>query len=426
MILKNCKAFVNKKLIETNIIVEKGKIKKITKERTNGNAFNCKGKILLPGIIDAHVHFRDFEEKYKEDWRSGPRAAAKGGVTTVIDMPNNKPPIINEKRLSEKRKIATKSIIDYGFYVAIGDFKDIKDIAGVKVFLGQTTGNIINDDENFIRTLEYAKGKKWLVTIHAEDQALLQYYGKKYPKKAVNHNKLRPPICAKTAVEKVVNYVKALDARANIAHVTTGRELEAIKNAKKNKVKITCSVTPHHLFLNENATKELGNFAKVNPPLRSKKDVEKLWDGIYNKTVDMVVSDHAPHTIEEKNREYSKAPSGIPGVELSLPLMLNALNKKRIALRRIAELMSENPAKILGIKNKGAIEKGRDADFVLVDLKKEKRVKNEELETKVKWSPFEGRRLKGWPIATWVRGNMVWDGENTIENKGKEVKFLHF
>lgn len=426
--IANGHILLNGKLEKKNIIIENGKITEISNS-SMGERINADGKIILPGLIDIHVHLREPGMTYKEDFRTGTMAAAAGGVTTVFDMPNTKPATTTALLLEEKRQTAAeKAIVNYGLYMGattenIMEIKKARNTAGVKLYMGSSTGNLLVTDATAIKNF-LGSGKTTI--IHAEDEELMKKNSEKYKNEhsPTIHAKIRNDEVEANAVKNAISILKSASdvKRAHFTHTSTAKSIEILKEAKK-KQPVSCDATPHHLFLTYEELKKQGNFAKMNPALRGKEDVEALWKGIENGVVDCIATDHAPHTIEEKEADYWEAPAGVPGLETMLPLLLDAANKKRITLEKVAELTSEKPAKLFGIQNKGKIAAGYDADLVITDMNKTKTVANEELFTKCGWSPFNGWKLKGWPLITIVNGEIVYnEGEITI-TKGREVKF---
>jgi dihydroorotase len=415
----NGKVMINGKLESKNILVEDGKIKDIG-DSSDGEVLNAEGRIILPGLIDCHVHLREPGLTNKEDFLTGTKAAAAGGVTTILEMPNTVPPTTTVKNLKQKKKRAQKAIVNYGIYMgALGDnadeIKKATNIAGVKLYMGASTGNMVVTDKKTIKEL-FSSGR--MIVVHAEDELLMQKNSEEYKnsKDASVHVKIRTNETETKAVKEALEI--AGDERVHITHVSTKESVELLRKSNAS-----CDVTPHHLFLTEKELEKQGNFAKMNPPLRSFEDVEALWQGINEGVINCVATDHAPHLKEEKKADYWKAPAGVPGLETMLPLLLDAVNKGKIKLKKVAELTSFNPAKLFGIKNKGKIEIGMDADLVIVDMEKEKEVKNEELFTKCKWSPFNGWKLKGWPVTTIVNGQIVYNEGKISDLKGREVEF---
>ena len=390
-LLKNCKILEDGNLVKKHILLEDHKISYISDEIiTADEVIDIKDNILIPGLIDCHVHFREPGMTHKEDFLSGTIAAAKGGVTTIIDMPNTIPPTITVQNLGEKRKLAEKSIVNYGFHFGstmgnLSEIKQAKNIASVKIFMNVSTGNLKIDEPAMVEKIMSAAT---LCTTHAEGEQLT----------------------------KAIEIAAKLKKKFYACHISTEDE---IKQIRKNRKYVYCEVTPHHLFLTEKDKEKLGKLADVKPSLKAEKDLEALWKALQSGIVDTIATDHAPHTKEEKLNEER---AGLPGIETMLPLLLDAVNKKRLTLQQVIDLTSKNPAKIFRIKNKGQLKEGYDADLVVIDMNLEKEVKSDELLTKTGWSPFEGKVLKGWPITTIVRGNVVYDNNNIFEIRSKEIK----
>ncbi len=412
--IKNGNVFLDGKLEKKNIVVEKGKITGIGSE-SKGETINAEGKIVLPGLIDIHVHLREPGFTHKEDFSTGTKAAAAGGVTTILDMPNTKPATTTIKLLQEKRELMKgKAAVNYGFYIGAtaDNIEDVKKASIVKMYLGSTTGNMLVSGKNAIKKV-LNSGR--IIVAHAENDEIIKENEARYKKEnnAYVHAKVRSNEVEFTAVKDAIETAKECAGlkRLHLTHMSAKESIQLIREAKE-KITLSCDVTPHHLFLTSEELKKQGNFAKMNPALRSKEDVEALWKALNDGTVDCIATDHAPHTIEEKEADYWEAPSGVPGLETTLPLMLDAVNKGRLTLQQLVKLTSENPARLFGLKNKGKLAVGYDADVVIVDMNKEEKVKNEELFTKCKWTPFNGWKLKGWPVTTIVNGEIVYaDGE---------------
>lgn len=405
---------------EANIVVQNGKITQITKQKVDAEAeIDAQGMYIIPGLIDAHVHLREPGNENKEDWRTGTQAAAAGGITTVLDMPNNSPPINTAERLQAKRELASqKSLVNFGLYFGadnnnLEEIKKISNVAGVKFFLGKSTGDLVFKAENLSKFFKVLKEKKLLAACHCEDAELLRKYNKD---KFEHFTDIRPPLCEARAIRDVVKSMH--NNRVHICHVSSELGLGEIMRAKRVCPTLTCEVTPHHLFLSEDDEKAKGSLLKTYPPLRSKKDCGALWKGLSERVIDIVATDHAPHLREEKEVSFMEAPGGVPGLETMLPLMLGTID-----LRGLVEFCSKRPAEIFNIRGKGAIIEGNDADFVILDKRKEYKITSDHLFTKCKWTPYEGMKVKGKVEATFVGGNQVFDGEQTIDNLGKEVKF---
>src|SRR3989338_3921074 len=338
-IIKNCRILVKDKVYLKNILIKNGKISKITaKEPKAEKTIDAKNNFVLPGLIDCHVHFREPGLTHKEDFLTGSFAAAKGGITTVLDMPNTLPPTTTLEALEEKRKLAKKSIVNYGLIFGatadnISDIKNAKNIAAVKLYMNYTTGDLKVDDFEIISDIFNASK---LTVIHAEDENI------------------------KNAVEILVK--NRIKNKIHFAHISSQKEL---RYAKESKIKnqITTEVAPHHLFMNEKDLQHLGAFAEMKQRLKTEQDQKALWLGIKDGIVDIIASDHAPHLKEEK--EQANYPFGVPGVETMLPLLLDAFNKNMITLQTIQKLCCENPARIFKIRNKGILREGCDADLVI-------------------------------------------------------------
>ena len=394
--IKNCKIVENGKIVEKNILLEGDKIALVTEERiTAEEIIDAKGNLVLPGVIDCHVHFREPGLTHKEDFVSGSYAAAKGGITTILDMPNTVPPTVTLEALEEKRQLAKKSIVNYGFHFGatadnIEAIKKVENIASVKVFMNETTGSL-KVDENLDAIFREAK----TVSVHAEDEK----------------------------VQLAIDLFKKQFDKSKILYFCHVSAAEALKIIKRNKTAhMYIEVTPHHLFLAADDLVKLKGYGMMKPSLKTKEDQDALWDAISKGLVDTIATDHAPHTKEEKEQENPL--SGVPGVETMLPLLLDAVNKNRITPQQLTDLISKNPAKIFKIKNKGMIAEGYDADLTIVDMNMQKEVQTDELLSKCKWSPFEGKVLKGWPVTTIVNGNIVYDHGSIFDIKGKEVKYF--
>ena len=407
-------------ILEANLVIDDGRISNITKQDVPADeTVDARGLYVIPGLIDAHVHFRDFGQSYKADWKSESRAAAAGGVTTVLDMPNNKPSINNNRRLEEKREIASKkSIVDFGLYFGaennnLEEIKNLENIAGVKFFLGKSTGDLLFNEENLPQFFRVLKERGMLAACHCEKLALLE----KYRRDNFRYfSDVRPTICESMSIRDVIHSMH--NNRVHICHVTSDMGVREIIKAKKLNRKFSCEVTPQHLLLSKLDEADAGSYLKMYPPLRPKPDQTALRRALKAGIIDMVVTDHAPHTIEEKGEDFDKAPGGVPGIETRLPLVLGILE-----LRGLVETCARRPAEIFHIERKGILSEGYDADFVLLDLNKEYRIRNDALFTKCGWSPFNGWTVRGKVEATYVRGSQIFDGEQPIENKGSEVRF---
>jgi dihydroorotase len=396
LLLRNCRLISDGKEVIRNILVKGGKIRKITSENISAaEEIDAEFNYVIPGVIDPHVHFREPGFTHKEDFLSGSKAAAAGGITTFLDMPNTKPETVTAEALNEKRRLAKKSVVNYGFHFGgsaddnAEEIKKVKGIASVKVFMNVSTGKMLIKDKKLLKKI-FSNSE--IISVHAE----------------------------KDMVKKAIALSKECHNRLYLCHISLGSELDVLRKFKDDN--IFAEATPHHLFLTDKDAKMLKGFADMKPSLKTKKDQDALWKAIDEGLIDTIGSDHAPHTIEEKKSK--NFPSGVPGCETSLSLMLDAVNKGRISLTKVVQLMSESPARIFRIKNKGKIAVGYDADLVIVDMNLEKKVNSSELFTKCCWSPFNGKTLKGWPITTIVMGEIVFNKGMLNSNiAAKEVKY---
>lgn len=368
---------------------------------------DAKNLLLFPAVIDPHVHFRVPGHEHKEDWKTGALSAIYGGVSTVFDMPNNNPPCSTMERLREKKMLIEAQLkaagIPLRYYLYFGveknhlhEIEKVKDeVIGLKVFMGSSTGSLlIDDDETLDAVFKIAAKCDLIVAVHAEDEKLLQQRKQELgsSQDPAVHSKIRYPDAAAAAIKKAISLTKKHKTKLYILHVSSEKELALIRKAKQDGLPIYAEATPHHLFLTDAIYPVLGNKAVVNPPLRTEEDRLALWRALDEGTIDTIGSDHAPHTLEEKKLPYGKAPSGVPGVETLLPLLFTAFHQNRLTLEKIAELTSSRIAEIFGLPP--------NDDVILVDLDMQKTVMDENMHTKVQWSPFSGKTLKGWPVYT--------------------------
>ena len=395
-----------------------------------GETVDCTGLHILPGVIDSQVHFREPGLEAKEDLESGSRAAVLGGVTAVFEMPNTKPNTDSADAVADKlARAANRMWCDHAFYVGataanaeqLKELERLPGTAGVKIFMGASTGDLlVAEDSELARVL--ASGKR-RVAIHAEDEARMNArLAERVAGDPASHPVWRDDESALLATQRILRLARAARRRIHVLHVTTPAELELLG---KHKDIATCEVTPQHLTLaGEDAYPRLGSWAQMNPPIRSGAHRDGLWRWLNQGVPDVIGSDHAPHTREEKAKEYPASPSGMPGVQTLLPLMLNHVAEGRLTLQRLIDMTSAGPQRVFGIVGKGRIAVGYDADFTVVDLKARWTVEESWLASRCGWSPFTGMALTGKPLGTIVRGNRVmWDGQLANAAIGAPIRF---
>ena len=427
LLIKNAKLVKNSHEVIRHILIEGKTITRISTSMPKAdNIINADFNYVIPGCIDAHVHVREPGMTHKEDFFTASKAAAAGGITTILDMPNNNPATISLEALDKKRHLAKKSIVNYGFHFGatsdnIDEINKAHNIASIKVFMGSSTGSLLVDDPTTLEKI-FRETRK-LMTVHAEDEETIKQLTKKYSKESNPniHPKIRNNTVAAKAVNKAIRLAKHYRHRLHILHVSTKEELSLIRLA--NTKYVTCETTPHHLFMTKEMLDKKGNLVKMNPPLRSKVDNGALWHAVKKEIINIIATDHAPHLLKEKQQNYWKAPAGIPGLETMLPLLLNSVNEGRLTMKQIVRLTSNNPAAIFAIKNKGMIKAGYDGDLTIVDMNLRKKVSDKELFTKCGWSPFSGLELRGWPVTTIVNGSVVYNYGKINNIKANEVKF---
>ena len=388
----------------------------------------AKGLTLLPGVIDPQVHFREPGLEHKEDLFTASCACAKGGVTSFLEMPNTRPLTTTQAALDDKlSRAAEKCLVNYGFFIGatpenLPDLLTANPTPGIKVFMGSMHGQLLVDGEATLEAI-FAAGDR-LIAVHAEDQARINQRRQEFAgmDDVAVHSQIQDNQAALLATQLALKLSNKYQRRLHILHLSTGEEAELLRQEKPSWV--TAEVTPQHLLLNTSAYEKIGSLAQMNPPLRAPRDNEILWQALLDGVIDFIATDHAPHTLAEKAQVYPNTPSGMPGVETSLPLMLTQAVQGRCTVAQVANWMSAAVAKAYKIPNKGKIAPGFDADLVLVDLDNYRLVVREEMVTKCGWSPFEGWNLTGWPVVTVVGGKVVFEkGKLDTTVRGEALTF---
>ncbi|HXW71372.1 MAG TPA: dihydroorotase [Methylocella sp.] len=388
------------------------------------------GLTILPGVIDTQVHFREPGLTHKEDLETGSRAAVLGGVTAVFEMPNTDPPTTNAAALAGKIARATGRMhCDFAFWVG-GTHENWRDVpelerlpgaAGIKIFMGSSTGSLlVPDDAGIARILSGARRR---VAVHSEDESRLE---ERKPFRLANdassHPVWRDATCAFEATKRLLRIAREQKALVHVLHVSTGEEVEFLA-AHKDIASV--EVTPHHLTLDAGDYARLGTRLQMNPPVRDKAHQERLWHGVAQSIADILGSDHAPHTLEEKAKPYPQSPSGMTGVQTLVPVMLDHVNAGRLSLLRFVDMTSAGPARLFGIAAKGRIAAGYDADFTIVDMKRRQTIENRWIASRCGWTPYDGTLVTGWPVGTIIRGRKImWEGDLITPAQGEPVRFL--
>lgn len=421
------------KLEQTTIWVNQGKIVHIgnSSHYAAQSEISLTNLILLPGLIDSQVHFREPGFTHKEDLETGTKSALLGGITTIFEMPNTNPATLSPEELSAKFERAKgRSYTHYAFYSGgsknnsslIPEMENNLSSPGVKLFMGSSFGPMLVESDTDVEAI--LSNSRRRVTVHCEDEYILNQNRAKLPDNpcVTLHCTWRSPEACLSATSRLLNIARRLNKKVHVLHVTTKQEVELLS---QNQDIATFEILPQHLTLSApDCYLELGSFAQQNPPIREKDHQDALWHAVTTGLVSTMGSDHAPHTLEEKMRPYPNSPSGMPGVQTMVSIMLNHVHNKKLSLERMVELMTLGPVKVFGLKNKGIIEVGYDADFTVVDLKKTFVIENKNMATKVGWTPFHGMRVTGAPVMTFLKGQMAMrEGEIISPPLGATVEF---
>jgi len=394
-----------------------------------GERIDCRGLHVLPGVIDSQVHFREPGLTYKEDLETGSRGAVLGGVTAVFEMPNTDPLTVSAEALADKVKRATGRMhCDFAFWVGgahdnVADIPELERLpgaAGIKVFMGSSTGRLlVADDEGVLATLKKTRRR---AAFHSEDEARLnERKALRVPGDVSSHPVWRDEVAALRSTERLVRLAREARAQVHVLHVSTREEMEFLAGAKDV---ASCEATPHHLTLSAEDYARLGTKLQMNPPVRGPEHRDAIWRGLQKGVVDVLGSDHAPHTLEEKARPYPESPSGMTGVQTLVPIMLDHVNAGRLSLQRFVDLTSAGPQRLFGIAGKGRIAAGYDADLTIVDMKRRETIRDSWIASRSSWTPYDGKTVTGWPVGAFVRGRRVmWEGELTARSTGEAVRF---
>jgi len=430
-LIRNASVVLPEGTLQTSVLIDGDKIAAIDPAiHTQAEmVVDAAGLHLIPGVIDDQVHFREPGLTHKEDLRHASRACAKGGVTTFLEMPNTNPNTTTRARLDEKLALAAdRSLVNYGFYIGatpenLEELKQAQRTPGIKIFIGSSTGDLLVDDQD---ALERIFGETSLpICAHCEDESIVRANQRLYAAShdVADHSRIRDHEAAVVSTCRALDLAFRHQHRFHVLHVSTGAEADL---AADHRGLITAEVCPHHLFFSIDDYPRLGTLVQMNPSVKAKADGAHLWQALLDGRVQVVATDHAPHTLEEKQRPYPQSPSGIPAVENSLALLLNQVNLGRCTVEQVVRWMCDAPARVWDIVGKGRIAEGCDADLVLVDLQKTAEIRNETQQTKCGWSPWHGETLQGWPVRTWVQGHEVFrDGRFDESRCGREAVYDH-
>ncbi len=434
IVLHNAKIYTRGRIVEAGLAIDDGRILKIAKKTNLPSAstrMNLKEHITLPGLIDPHVHLRDQQLAYKEDFFSGTAAAAAGGVTLTLDMPNNKPVTMDSTSLRERIKIAERrAVVNVAFYSAFPQkLEEVPSIVkegaiAFKLYMSERIGGLDIDDDKLLLQAFISVAKMGIpIAVHAEDKKILENRRREMEKTGRKdleaYVKTRPPEAEARAIRRIVQLAKKCGAQVHFCHISSAAGLSAFLTARKNGLPATCEVTPHHLLLSLENLKRYRTFALTNPPLRAKKDVIALWRALNQGLIDALASDHAPHTIEEKNVESIwDAKPGIAGLETTLPLLLTQVSEGHLTITDLVRLTSEKPAEMFSLRNRGCLEEGNWADIVVVDINRKYKIDASNFHSKAKYSPFDRWSVKGKPVKTFANGQLVMDEGEIVAKPG--------
>ena len=394
-----------------------------------GERIDATGLHILPGVIDSQVHFREPGLEHKEDLETGSRAAVMGGVTTVFEMPNTNPQTTTPEALADKVRRGTGRMhCDFAFWVGgthenaadVPELERLPGAAGIKVFMGSSTGSLLVADDAGVEAI--LKRTRRRAAFHSEDEYRLN---ERKPLRIAgdprSHHVWRDEIAALRCTERLVAIARRARAQIHVLHISTREEIEFLRDCKDV---ASCEATPHHLTLSADDYARLGTKLQMNPPVRGPEHREGVWRGVAQGIIDVLGSDHAPHTLVEKAKPYPESPSGMTGVQTLVPVMLDHVAAGRLTLARFVDLTSAGPARLFGMVGKGRIAAGYDADFTVVDLKRREMIRDSWIASRCGWTPYDGKTVTGWPVGTFVRGRRVmWEGELATPSQGAPARF---
>ncbi|NVJ91643.1 MAG: dihydroorotase [Methylocystaceae bacterium] len=432
MILKGGTCATPSGIFKTDVAIKDGKVAHIGDLSADQaeQVMDVTGLHVLPGVIDSQVHFREPGLEHKEDLSTGTAGAALGGVTAVFEMPNTKPSTITAQDMADKcRRAKNRVWTDIAFFIGaaaenvenLAMLERQQGVSGVKIFMGSSTGSLLVRDDATLASVLASGNRR--VAVHCEDEDRLEerFELVKDGAHVSMHSVWRDEQTAFLATQRLLRIAKGVKRRVHVLHVTTAEEMELLPQYKDI---ATVECTPQHLTLNDEAYHTIGSRAQMNPPIRAQRHVDALWQAINQGVVDCIGSDHAPHTLEEKSKDYPASPAGMTGVQTLVPIMLNHVNNGKLSLERFVDLTSAGPSRIYNVAAKGRIAKGYDADFTIVDLKAERTITDNWIASRSGWTPYDGMKVKGWPMSTIIRGNVVMhEGELIGDPVGEAVRF---
>jgi dihydroorotase len=410
-----------------NVLVENGKIldSDASQIAQADEIIDCSGLHLLPGVIDDQVHFREPGLTHKEDLSTASHACASGGVTTYLEMPNTVPAAITLAGVRAKESIAaSKSLVNYGFYIGatpnnVDELANASEVPGIKIFIGSSTGDLLVDEQEALERI--FAGTTLPICAHCEDEATVRANAARLAGTTIvaDHSRIRDEAAAVIATRRAIDLAQRHQHRFHVLHVSTAAEVPLIAEAGPF---ITAEICLHHLFFSTDDYERLGSRIQMNPSIKSRNDNVRLYQALHSGTIQVIATDHAPHTLQEKAKPYPQSPSGLPAVENSLALMLNEVVAGNCKIEQVGSWMSDAPARVWGMVGKGRIENGYDADLVLVNLSKTRVIRDAEQHTKCRWSPWDGQSLTGWPVTTFVGGRRVWDSKRGFDENARGTK----